>query len=335
MKKLIVFLTVTVLFKPLFGYDDPIFNVNNRNAGISYTVKDFYVYNYSSSSFQAFARLYYSGMNFRQYVSMTVSLFKNGSLVGSKETYADYETYGSSGMLPGTETYFHYYIDQVDFDSVSFNISYGSSDGSKPWFNKDAISVTNSVITPFSESTKKIAGIVKNLSDIALKYPTVFICLYKDSKMLQYKMSFADAPDNKLEPLQTATFYTYMDLPDSYDSIKYVPNYNPSLTGPVTVTGVVNDDNKDTRPDNYFLSANYPNPFNMATTIEFFLPVEIYTKLKVYDIRGHEVAIPVDGIQASGHHVISWNASGLPSGVYYYRLEAGEFRQLKRALLLK
>jgi hypothetical protein len=334
MKKLIVFLTIFVSFESLFCYEEPIFNINDRDVGGGYMVKDFYVYNYSESYLQGYARLYYSGSNYRQYVSMTISFFNNGLIVGSKETFADYETYGSYGMLPGTETYLSYYIDKVDFDSVFFNVSYNSSDGTKARFNKDAIAVTNTLISSFSGSTKKIAGIVKNLSEVALKYPSVFMCLYIGGKMVQYKMTFADAPDNSLESYQTATFYTYMDLPTSYDSIKYVPNYSPSLTGPVIISYVVHDINNIVL-NNYFLFANYPNPFNMTTMIEFFLPIEGNAKLKIIDMQGREVAILMDGFQTAGYHASRWNASGLSSGTYYYCLEAGSFKSAKRALLLK
>ena len=331
--KVIFFLLVFFVSK-LYCYENPIYHVSNRDAGINYTVKNFYVYNYTNSHLQGYARLYYSGTNFRQYVSMTVSMFKNGAFVGSKESYADFETYGSSGMLPGAETYFHYYIDKVDFDSVLFNVSYSSSDGSEPWFNKNALAVTNTAITLSSGSTEKIVGIIKNNSNSILKYPTVFMCIYMDDQMTLYKMTYADAPDNKLEPLQTATFYTYVDLPASYDSIEYIPNYSPSLTGPVIMTNVTSE-NYHGMPDNYSLSTNYPNPFNISTTIEFFLPAEVNTKLIVYDIQGHEVEILVDGIKRAGHHFIKWNASALSSGMYYYCLQAGTYRQVKSAILLK
>lgn len=333
MKKLIAFLILFVFLKPLLCYDEPIYHINNRNAGIDYLVKDFYVYDYSESYLQGYARLYYSGTNYRQYVNMTISLFKNGTLVGSKKTYAEFETYGSNGMLPGTETFFNYYLDKIDFDSVFFNVSYSSFGSNDPRFNKDALTVTNTVISSFSGSTKKVAGILKNLSEVALKYPCIFICLYKENKMVQYKKIYADAPDNILESHQTATFYTYMDLPTSYDSIIYVPNYSPTLTGPV-ITSVTNDNNNEV-PNNFFLSTNYPNPFNFTTTIEFFLPGEIYTRLKIYDMKGREVVILINGMQAAGYHAIRWDASGLTSGIYYYSLEAGTFKAVKRALLLK
>ena len=237
-------------------------------------------------------------------------------------------------MLPRTDTYLNYYIDKVDFDSVLFNVSFITSDGSKPWFNTDAIAVTNTVITPFSGSTKKVAGIIKNLSGVTLKYPCVFLCLYKGGKMIQYKMTFADAPDNSLESLQTATFYTYMDLPASYDSIKYVPNYSPSLTGSVIISNVIYY-TRDKIPVNFFLSQNYPNPFNPITTIEYLLPFDVQTKIHIFDLHGREISILFDGIQIAGYHAIVWDASGLPNGIYNYSLEAGKFHEVKRALLLK
>jgi len=72
-----------------------------------------------------------------------------------------------------------------------------------------------------------------------------------------------------------------------------------------------------------------------APTIEFFFPIESYARLKIFDVKGCEVATLLDGMQAAGHRTIRWNASGLSSGIYHYRLEAGTFQSMKRALLLK
>ncbi|NLP12171.1 T9SS type A sorting domain-containing protein [bacterium] len=334
MKKPILVYILFVLLKPVFCYEEPIFHVHDRSAGADYLVKDFFVYNYSESLLQGYARLFYSGTNYRQFVNMTVSLFKNGSLAGSKKTYADFETYGSSGMLPGTETLLNYYLDKVEFDSVCFNISYSSTGINEAKFNKDALTVTNTLISSFSGSTMKAAGIIANLSDVALMFPCIFICPYKDDKMLLYKKTYADAPDNSLASHQTATFSTYIDLPASYDSILYVPNYSPTLTGPVIISSIAHDSNNEV-PKDFFLSTNYPNPFNSTTTIEFFLPVESYARLKILDVKGREVATLLDGMQAVGYQAIRWNASGLSSGIYYYSLEAGAFISVKRALLLK
>jgi photosystem II stability/assembly factor-like uncharacterized protein len=88
-------------------------------------------------------------------------------------------------------------------------------------------------------------------------------------------------------------------------------------------------------PTDYLLMQNYPNPFNPSTTIEFALTYAGFVTLKVYNVLGEEVATLIAGDQAAGTFKATWNASGLPSGVYFYRLTAGEYVQTKKAVLMK
>jgi uncharacterized protein (DUF1501 family) len=89
-------------------------------------------------------------------------------------------------------------------------------------------------------------------------------------------------------------------------------------------------------PIEYQLYANYPNPFNPATTISYDLPNDADVVLKVYDMLGREVTTLVDGRQGAGHHIAQFGATaGLASGAYIYQLQAGSFRDRKKMLLLK
>ncbi len=83
------------------------------------------------------------------------------------------------------------------------------------------------------------------------------------------------------------------------------------------------------------LGQNYPNPFNPTTTIDYQLPSKTYVTLKIYDVLGREVETLVNEYQNPGNHSIKFNASGLPSGVYFCRLEAGTYHDTKKLLLLK
>ena len=91
----------------------------------------------------------------------------------------------------------------------------------------------------------------------------------------------------------------------------------------------------DTTPSEYLLSQNYPNPFNPNTTIEFALPHSSFVTLRVYNVLGDEVATLIAGDHAAGTFKVIWDASEMPSGVYFYRLSAGEYVQTKRAVLMK
>ena len=88
-------------------------------------------------------------------------------------------------------------------------------------------------------------------------------------------------------------------------------------------------------PTEYALSQNYPNPFNPTTTITFSLSQKSYITLKVFDLLGREVAILVSEELVAGENSWQWNAAGLPSGVYFYRLQASSFTETKKLILLR
>lgn len=83
------------------------------------------------------------------------------------------------------------------------------------------------------------------------------------------------------------------------------------------------------------LDQNYPNPFNPATTINYQLTADSQVELTIYDLTGRKVAILIDRYQSSGYHTVNWNASFLPSGIYLYRLKAGDFVETKKMVLMK
>jgi hypothetical protein len=85
----------------------------------------------------------------------------------------------------------------------------------------------------------------------------------------------------------------------------------------------------------YSLSQNYPNPFNPTTLISYSLPKSGFVTLKVFDVLGREVTTLVNQNQNSGSYNITFNASNLSTGVYFYKLEAGEYLSIKKMLLIK
>ncbi|NWG28536.1 MAG: T9SS type A sorting domain-containing protein [Ignavibacteriaceae bacterium] len=93
----------------------------------------------------------------------------------------------------------------------------------------------------------------------------------------------------------------------------------------------VNDD----LPSEFLLYQNYPNPFNPSTKISWQSPVGSEQTLKIYDILGNEVSTLVNEFMEAGNYEIEFNASTLPSGVYFYQLRAGDYLQTRKMLLLK
>jgi photosystem II stability/assembly factor-like uncharacterized protein len=88
-------------------------------------------------------------------------------------------------------------------------------------------------------------------------------------------------------------------------------------------------------PSEYILYQNYPNPFNPSTTIRYSISRTVFVKLAVYDLMGREVNILVKEKQSAGTYEAVWLATNFPSGVYFYRIKAGDYSETKRLILLK
>ncbi|MFQ5584782.1 MAG: T9SS type A sorting domain-containing protein, partial [Calditrichia bacterium] len=86
-------------------------------------------------------------------------------------------------------------------------------------------------------------------------------------------------------------------------------------------------ENPHTSINSYQLKQNFPNPFNLSTTIEFTLPEASEVKLTVYDALGQEVETLIPGLLSAGQHRTVWQANNLPSGVYFYRLSSSPLRK--------
>ena len=99
------------------------------------------------------------------------------------------------------------------------------------------------------------------------------------------------------------------------------------------VMGVQNGAN--TVPTKFALSQNYPNPFNPTTSISYSIPQNSFVSLKVFDVLGQEVATLVNEEKSVGNYDVSFDASGIPSGMYFYRLQAGSFIDTKKMVLMK
>jgi hypothetical protein len=90
----------------------------------------------------------------------------------------------------------------------------------------------------------------------------------------------------------------------------------------------------DGSPHQYYLNQNFPNPFNSNTKFSFSLPQSGFTSLKLFNILGEEVATIISEELRSGLHEKDWDASGYPSGIYFYRLHSGNFNATKKLILL-
>jgi hypothetical protein len=88
-------------------------------------------------------------------------------------------------------------------------------------------------------------------------------------------------------------------------------------------------------PNQYILSQNYPNPFNPTTDISYSIPKSSFVNLKIYDVLGRELQCPVNRMMEPGNYSVTIDGTNLSAGVYFYRLRAGQFTDVKKFLLIK
>jgi hypothetical protein len=95
------------------------------------------------------------------------------------------------------------------------------------------------------------------------------------------------------------------------------------------------DDSESELPISFGISQNYPNPFNPTTTIKYSVPEESFVSIRVYDILGRLVTSLVEEEQTIGYYEVKFNAINIASGAYFYRMEAGDFVDIKKLIILK
>ena len=121
--------------------------------------------------------------------------------------------------------------------------------------------------------------------------------------------------DDNVEAVRFSPDGSLFATADSFDKAKLW-----STSQWITTTTAISD---DTLPTEVSLAQNYPNPFNPATTIGYELPASTDVRLDVYDMTGRQLSTLVNGVYPSGYHTVQWDAIGLPTGIYVYRLTTG------------
>ncbi|HOZ36730.1 MAG TPA: T9SS type A sorting domain-containing protein, partial [bacterium] len=124
------------------------------------------------------------------------------------------------------------------------------------------------------------------------------------------------------------------------------PDFDPNIVGGTTGGNNVVANDHDFKasgveaiikglPTEFSLAQNYPNPFNPATTISYDLSAKSYVQLTVFNATGQTITRLVDEEQGAGSYQVSWDGSAVPTGIYFYRIEAGDFVQTKKMTLMK
>jgi len=151
---------------------------------------------------------------------------------------------------------------------------------------------------------------------------------------MEIKFSFSTGADTTVRVMNNVNnqlFSFYFNRQPT--AVVFDPNNQIVIKTATLTMGI--DENEGKVPEQYKLYQNEPNPFNPVTLINYDVPKTSHVKLVVYDLLGKEVKTLVNENQVSGRYTMSFNGVSLPSGVYLYRLEAGDFISVKKMLLVK
>ena len=157
--------------------------------------------------------------------------------------------------------------------------------------------------------------------------------LASDSSMAQIFVddSTLTLPAYELEALSLGTTYFWRVGAKNLGGMSdFSPPFSFSTIRTVSVERTT-----DGIPAEFSLGQNYPNPFNPSTIIHYGIPDEAVVKLEIFDLLGRQVASLVHEKQIPGFYQVSWHAGDLPTGIYFYHLQAGSFVQTKKLILLK
>ncbi|UCE65217.1 MAG: T9SS type A sorting domain-containing protein, partial [Candidatus Zixiibacteriota bacterium] len=155
-----------------------------------------------------------------------------------------------------------------------------------------------------------------------------------------YLLNGPGGPEKVGEALYNSEFYcsytyNWNHFAEYWDLFTFNLYGDPGLErgGDSTIVGIDNSPIK--LPNRIFLSRNYPNPFNARTIVKFVLPEPQNVQLAIYDLLGRQVETLIDDYRQAGVHTVTFDASKLSSGVYFYRLRAGDMAETRKMILLK
>ena len=157
-----------------------------------------------------------------------------------------------------------------------------------------------------------------------LKYPTL-VSSDSDNVWQEYKYNLSSFNGQKI--FIAFRYYMNTTVDGLWCNIDNIFVGNHSAIGIKPISGNV--------PKRFDLKQNYPNPFNPVTNIEFDLPKSEFVNLRIFNALGQEVKLLVNETKPAGSYRVDFNASGLPSGTYFYRLTAGDFVKTMKMVLVK
>jgi len=249
----------------------------------------------------------------------------NTSLADSV-TYSDYIYYWWSTSYPHTVHWRGFVIN--DFNDINSGLE-------NCYSAEDTLVLLSfpEIDTLWMREATDIDSVLYRFTDSSLYNSPQIICAIGDPLIRYQFFSGSDGSLSAIMPDSGYELSRVSDLDnDRRDEILSIQGSSLYIYNLDYATGT-GDDSK--LPHRAFLRHNYPNPFNSATTIEYGLPEAGQVRIDIYDLLGRKVETLVDEEMRAGRHRVVWDASGYSSGVYFYRIETGDFVDTKRMVYLK
>ena len=268
----------------------------------------------------------------------TLQLFDDGA---HNDGSAGDSIFGNTWSVPATEER-NYFVDlQVTFaDSINLefdNVALFTSIG--PVVYESFANLPDSLPNPFTFSiVLRNEGLLTTAGNVRVRLSTSDSCVeniginnrpFGDIDPGASATSSSEFRVLLIDNCVGATFNIEFDLSISSDGTNYWTD-NAALEIIIGVEGEISG-----IPTEYSLSQSFPNPFNPTTTIEYSLPNMVEVSLIVYNLLGEEVTRLISENQQAGYHKVTWDASSMASGIYLYRLTAGDFVRTRKMVLLK
>ena len=205
--------------------DNAIYSLHNIELDYNLDLIDFHIYEYTEDYYQVFGRIKNKQKKYLKWVEIRFKLYKNGSFISTDFTYNDFDSYRSSGISPYKYSFINTFLDKVDFDSVAFEVDYDVEYGESDILWDQILTLETVSITQYGDYFKW-QGEVKNNFNYSIEYPLIYACVMDKGEMVALDYTFLDVSNNTMQPNSSGVFDSFINLPDSYDEIKYYIGYS-------------------------------------------------------------------------------------------------------------
>jgi len=264
----------------------------------------------------------------------------------SKSSSSDSVSFKESPLVVHKRFDYNFSADTTKFEFLSLKLTATNVNNKEVEFddnnkgNTIHLSGSDDVVMTWETVAKDIGKDLDKMTELMY----IYLVEGRERTLLEkyYLQDFYNDDKDKEGETSTSFYYSALNAKEAYLEISF-GKHEPMITNIVDEGDKVDRLGKtsmntfypDIIPADYELKQNYPNPFNPVTHIQFGLPQSGNVVLAVYNVQGQKVAELMNGYKDAGSYEVVFNATGMASGLYFYQIQAGSFKQVKRMLLVK